>query len=273
MYEKIAKSSITKIAIVKTDCKLTLRQVVDKYHPNYAINGGLYNTNTGKVNNIPLRIDGKTIATSSDGYWMMAWNEGPDICMIHSRDMNKYSYAVACSTMLKDGKETIFTYTKAQGGIRGRTGFGDDDDFVHVCVTTDTNGPLKPESLRSKMKSNGCKNAIMLDCGGSSMAYVNGKYYQSENRKVSYWILIWTDGECPYKEPTVNVRMNTRGDSARWVQWHLQRIVDKSLDVDGIFGKNSTNALIAFQKSVFTDKADWDGICGKKTRVELKKAI
>ena len=121
MYVKVPKSKITKIKIIKTDCKLTLAQVVAQQKCNYAINGGLYDTKTGKVNDIPLRIDGKTIATSSDGYWMMAWNIGPDICMIHSRDMNKWQNAVACSTMLKDGKNTIFTYTSAQNSISSAT--------------------------------------------------------------------------------------------------------------------------------------------------------
>lgn len=273
MYEKIQKSKITRMAIVKTDCKMTLHQVVEKYEPKYAINGGLYDMKTGKVCDIPLRIDGRTIATSPDGYWMMAWNEGPDICMIHSRDMNKWRYAIACSTMLKDGKNTIFNYDKNQGGVRGRTGFGDDDNYVHLCVTTDNNNPLKPESLRSKMKANGCKNAIMNDCGGSSMAYTNGKYYQSENRKVSYWILIWTDEVvCPYKEPTTNVKYGTRGTTAKWVQWQLNRLGYDCGTVDGIFGKNSVAALEAFQKDIWPNDDDqWDSICGKLTRNKLKE--
>ena len=67
MYVKIPKKDIERIKIVKTDCKLTLAQVVAKYKPDYAINGGLYSMKTGRVSKIPLRIDGKTIATSKDG--------------------------------------------------------------------------------------------------------------------------------------------------------------------------------------------------------------
>ena len=62
MYVKIPISKITKMAIVKTDCKKNLKQVVAEQKCNYAINGGLYDMKTGKVNPIPLRIDGKTIA-------------------------------------------------------------------------------------------------------------------------------------------------------------------------------------------------------------------
>ena len=84
MYVKIPKEKIARMEIVKTDCKMTLSQVVAKYKCHYVINGGLYDMKTGLVSKIPLRINGKTIATSSDTYWMLAWNVGPDICMIHS---------------------------------------------------------------------------------------------------------------------------------------------------------------------------------------------
>ena len=266
------------MAIIKTDCKMTLQQVVQKYKCTYAINGGLYNMKTGKVNKIPLRIDGKTIATSSDGYWMMAWNEGSDLCMIHSKDMNKWKNAIACSTMLKDGKETIFNYTSAQGGIRGRTAFGDDDNNVHICVTTDKKEPMSPKALRSKCKQNGAKNMIMNDCGGSSQLYYNGVYLQAEKRKVSYWICIWTTPvtmssttkpRCPYQQPTISVKYGSRGNGARWVQWYLQELGFYKGTIDGIFGNKSKEALIEFQKTVFTNKDDHDGICGSMTRKKL----
>lgn len=38
-----------------------------------------------------------------------------------------------------------------------------------------------------------------------------------------------------------------------------------SIGVDGVFGPSSEQALIKFQKSVFTDKDDWDGSCGPGT--------
>lgn len=191
MHVKIAKDKIERIEIVKTNCKKTLAEVVKKYKCDYCINGGLYNMKTGRVNAIPLRINGKTFGTSKDGYWIMAWNEGPDICMDHSRNIDNWQNAVACSTMLKNGENTIFNFTAAQGGVRGRTGFGDDDENVHLLVTTDHKGPMSPYSLREKMKRRGCKNAIMLDSGGSSQMYADGKYYQAEDRPVAYWICVW----------------------------------------------------------------------------------
>ena len=281
MYWKIQKNQIESIQIVKTNCKMTLKQVVTKYKPDYAINGGLYNTKTGRVNSIPLRIDGKTVATSKNGYWVLAWNEGPDIRMVHSNDMATYQNAIACSTMLKDGKETIFNFTPAQGGVRGRTAIGDSDDELHLFVTTDKKGALSPYSLRSKMKAGGVKNAIMLDCGGSSQGYALGKYYQSEDRKVSWWILVFlkkkitdesskTPSVCPFKAPTRTLRMGHTGESVKWLQWHLRATVAPELPITGGFWSLTYDAVVEFQRKYGLGV---DGVVGPATRAKLKEIV
>ena len=281
MYLKIPKKGIERIEIAKTDCKLTLKQVVAKYKPDYAINGGLYSMKTGRVSKVPLRIDGKTVATSKDSYWMLAWNEGPDIRMINSSAMDHWKYAVACSAMLKDGANTIFNFTAAQGGVRGRTGIGVDPDNLHLLVTTDTNGAMSPYTLRDKMKQSGAKDAIMLDAGGSSQMYAQGKYYYSEERKVSYWILVWlkktvveeppkTDSQCPFKEPTRNVVIGAVGESAKWVQWHLKASVAPELAVDGSFYMKTRTAVIEFQNKYGLVA---DGVVGRATRAKMKEVV
>lgn len=282
MYIKIPRNKIARMEIVKTNCRTTLVGVVERYHPDYVINGGLYDMRTGRVNEIPLRINGKTIATSDDGYWMMAWNDGPDICMIHSSEMKKWKYAVACSTMLKDGKRTVFIFTPAQTGTRGRTALGDDADNLHLFVSTDNKGAVTPTGLRTTMENYGAKDAIMLDCGGSSQMYALGKYYQAEKRKVSYWICVWLDDEdtahkptetpskCPYNEPSTNVRLGASGDSVRWIQWHLKASVAPELPIDGVFYTRTRIAVIEFQKKY---KITPDGIVGKATRRAMKNAV
>ena len=276
MYVKIPISKITKMAIVKTDCKKNLKQLVAEQKCNYAINGGLYDMKTGKVNPIPLRIDGKTIATSKFGYWMMAWNTGKDICMVHSSQMNNWKYAVACSSCLKDGVNTTFIYTSAQGGKRGRTGFGNDDSNVHLCVTTDGNGAMSPEKLRDTMRTNGCKNSAMLDCGGSSQIYANGTYLYT-GRPVSYWICIWTDEvakstnqnieeDVPYDSPTRTLKVGCKGEDVQWLQWKLNKAGYSLSPIDGIFGSGTRSVVIKFQKA---NGLSADGIVGSNTRAKL----
>lgn len=69
----------------------------------------------------------------------------------------------------------------------------------------------------------------------------------------------------PYPEPTKNVRLNTRGNDARWVQVALGRKGYK-LVVDGICGEKTIAALKDFQSK---NNLVVDGICGEKTRKML----
>lgn len=71
----------------------------------------------------------------------------------------------------------------------------------------------------------------------------------------------------PYTEPTKNVKLNTRGNDARWVQVALGRKGYK-LVVDGICGEKTIAALKDFQSK---NNLVVDGICGEKTRAALKK--
>ena len=62
MYNKIPRKSIKKIAVVLTDCKKSLQQVVAEQKCQYVIDGGLYKMKTVKLCPIPLRVNGKTLA-------------------------------------------------------------------------------------------------------------------------------------------------------------------------------------------------------------------
>lgn len=69
----------------------------------------------------------------------------------------------------------------------------------------------------------------------------------------------------PYNEPTKNVKLNTRGNDAQWVQYALNK-KGAHLVVDGIFGVKSVEALKQFQ---FSHGLKADGICGPLTREKL----
>ena len=71
----------------------------------------------------------------------------------------------------------------------------------------------------------------------------------------------------PYQEPTKNVRLNTRGNDARWLQYELNRVGGYRLIVDGIAGELTIACLRNFQK---THGLVDDGICGPLTRQKLK---
>lgn len=71
----------------------------------------------------------------------------------------------------------------------------------------------------------------------------------------------------PYTEPTKNVRLNSKGNDARWVQVMLNYFGYK-LIVDGAIGQKSLEAIKDFQQK---HNLVVDGICGPLTREALKR--
>lgn len=70
----------------------------------------------------------------------------------------------------------------------------------------------------------------------------------------------------PYAEPTKSVRLNSKGNDVRWMQYELNQHGYK-LIVDGIAGPKTIEALTDFQ--IHNDLVP-DGICGPLTRAALK---
>ena len=72
----------------------------------------------------------------------------------------------------------------------------------------------------------------------------------------------------PYPEPTKNVRLNSKGNDARWLQYQLNSKGGYKLIVDGVAGNLTIGALMDFQKK---NGLAPDGICGPLTRAALTK--
>lgn len=70
-----------------------------------------------------------------------------------------------------------------------------------------------------------------------------------------------------YKEPTVLLKVNSKGEGVRWLQDMLNHN-GYTLTVDGIFGNNTLNAVKKFQAKV---NIAVDGIVGTQTRSKLKE--
>lgn len=77
----------------------------------------------------------------------------------------------------------------------------------------------------------------------------------------------------PYPEPVRSLKLNLTkkmsGDDVKWLQWELNRAIGSGLEVDGIFGKLTKEAVIKFQKTAVG--LEVDGICGPATRARLRE--
>lgn len=163
---------------------------------DYAINGTLYNMRNGKPV-CPLRVDGTSMYEGPYKYRGYVWDD-PSNFHMDLVPNNGFMNYIACSEILRGGevnKRPI--YNVAQGGRRGRTAIGTKviDGKTRLCLYASKDGTRArktPEQLASLLKSYGWRDAVMLDCGGSSQAYFDREKRQVYSmRRVPHVILIY----------------------------------------------------------------------------------
>ena len=77
-----------------------------------------------------------------------------------------------------------------------------------------------------------------------------------------------------YKLPKPTLKKGSKSDEVKYLQEALNSVMNSKLNVDGIFGSNTQNALISFQKKVFpNNSSEWDGVYGSKTSKKLSEYL
>lgn len=194
--EKIEIYNNKSIRSKKTWNRLMMSTIISETGADYAINGTLYNMNTGKPV-CPLRADGISLYEGKYNYRGYVWNSPEDFHMDLVPN-NSFMNYIACSEILRGGevnKRPI--YNVAQGGKRGRTALGTKviNGKTRICLYASKDGTSAkktPEQLAQLLKSYGWRDAIMLDCGGSSQAYFDSEKRQVySSRRVPHVILIY----------------------------------------------------------------------------------
>lgn len=176
--------------------RMLMSTIISETGADYAINGTLYNMKNGKPV-CPLRADGTSMYEGPYKYRGYVWDD-PSNFHMDLVPNNSFMNYIACSEILRGGevnKRPI--YNVAQGGRRGRTAIGTKviDGKTRLCLYASKDGTRArktPEQLASLLKSYGWRDAIMLDCGGSSQAYFDNEKRQVYSmRRVPHVILIY----------------------------------------------------------------------------------
>lgn len=114
---------------------------------------------------------------------------------------------------------------------------------------------------------------VQQDGFATSPTYTQTLLKTIENYKLWTWDLEAEGKEVilpptgnPYPEPTKNIKLNSKGNDVRWLQYELNQHGYK-LIVDGIAGNLTIGALMDYQKK---NNLVPDGICGALTRASLK---
>lgn len=192
MIAKIPFSKIEKVQIYINSAKKSLSQIKQETGAEYIINGTLYDMSTYKA---VCHLKSNNIVYCKPNYttWGYSWNEKeiPTMKVVANADQNN----IACVCMIRNGKKEVMHYDSALGGIRGRSAIGlTENSLVLYCTKDGSSEAMTPATLQSKMFSLGCKDAIMLDGGGSSQGDFNGNIITS-SRKVQNLILVYLKKE------------------------------------------------------------------------------
>lgn len=192
---KIKLTNIDKILLYVTNCKKTMSQTYAELQGKYSnrviylLNGGMWNPDGTPC--AGFKANGKLLSGTPwgniPGY---GWDNPSNLCM--TLEWQKYTNYIACSHLIQNGVKVNIPYGTAQGGARGRTGIGLDNqgNFVLYCSQDGSSDRKTPEGLQSEMASLGCQSAIMLDSGGSSMCNFNGLKITGDGRRVHNWIVV-----------------------------------------------------------------------------------
>ena len=279
----IPLSKIEKIELYQNLSRLSMATIKARTGADYIINGSIYSFRTFKpFGNV--KINGQIIYSPGYGEYGFAWNTGEDISY-EKLPSNKRNY-LGCCGMLLGGIKQVLHYNSDMGGVRQRSAIGLKDGNLVLYACNGVHSKT-PESLQSYALKQGWKSGLMLDGGGSTQAsFPSGTLKSSENngngRIVQNYILVYLKKEvtgdsgattattCPYREPTVTVKNGTRGEPAKWVQWHLRASVAQELPIDGMFYTKTKSAVISFQRKYGLDD---DGVVGPATRAMMKKVV
>ena len=181
----IPLSSISRLAIVVTNCRKTLAQVKAETGADYLLNGGMWNADGSPCRG--LKVDGKLLSATPWGDLAgYGWNTPQDLTQTTA--WQEFDNYIATSPLIVAGKRLEkLPYDSAQGGARPRSAMGIvGSSLLLYC----TNSSMTPEQLCDELEDRGCSSAMMLDSGGSTQCDFNGQIIQAE-RKVDNWICVW----------------------------------------------------------------------------------
>ena len=183
---------IDKVQIYINVNKKSVASIKQETGADYIVNGTLYDMSTYEPV-CHLKSNGTVYCKPDYTTWGYSWNNLNDFALevVPNNDANN----IACVCMIRNSEKQKMNYDSALGGKRGRSAIGTTlNELILYCVGDGTSSALTPESLQQQMANYNCKDAIMLDGGGSSQCDFNGQTITS-SRKVQNLILVYLKKE------------------------------------------------------------------------------
>lgn len=173
------------------------------------INGGLFNMSTFKATG-NLKANGIEVSREWDAAQGYSWSGG-EIPRFGWGDMKENDNFIGCVAMVENGVAiTPLKYPTDMGGARQRTAFGTFADgrvWLYASKTSTT-----PEQLQALAISEGVRDAVMLDGGGSTQG-ISPTETVSATRIVNHYICVWKDNNMTEKE----MREKVVSTAKKWI--------------------------------------------------------
>ena len=235
--------------------------------PEFIINGGFFALNTG---NPVFNFKDEGQVKSTDPHEIgLGVNNG---VMTWGYPSSFQDFISGYPYIVHDSEKLNPAYAKEIDGRHPRTAIGYDDKYYYFALVdgrTAKNKGMKLSELADMLISVGVKYAMNLDGGGSTRALKWGAVINqpTENRAVDNVVCAYRrDGYQPKDYPLVE--NGSRGDAVKTLQSILNSKGFNCGAVDGVFGKNTKKAVIAFQKA---NGLTIDGRVGSQTWGALTK--
>lgn len=162
----------------------------------------------------------------------------------------KEEYAKGTLTTIKDN---FRVYENMEQGVKGYF------DFINTKRYENLKYASSPENYLQLIKQDGyATSSIYVQTNIQRIAGLNLTRFDN-------FSMVMPTGN-PYPEPTELIKLKSKGNGVRWLQWQLNEKGGYKLIIDGIAGPLTIGALTDYQR---THGLQPDGICGPLTREKL----
>lgn len=265
-----------KVQIYHNTKKKTASTIRKELGCDYVLNGWVFNFKTFAPCDW-LRTKGKTIKQGVYNDWSLCIDNNGKPSLL--TNFNSYE-VLSGSPLLKNGIKIYRNLTPDVKRNAERTAvFWTKEGHFGIYVDK---AILSPEKLRNRLIELGAVDALLMDGGGSTQVSCSSNSVYS-SRIVATLICVWVNNSTkadpkptpatstnPYPIPTRNLKRGcSDGEDVKWLQCQLNLKIKSGLPITGNFYTGTETAVINFQKKVFTNYKDWDGIVGPATRKKL----
>lgn len=207
------------------------------------------------------RADGKVVGTDGYGYYGFGFDSSDKIFTREWSSKDNHSNFFGCWDAIVNGLPVKTQTPSFTDGLRIRTVLGI-TKAGKIGIYCNSSYEY-PDMMKANLLAANFNEAVVVDGGGSTqLRSPFGNVYSTDGRAVHtlFWAKINQTGSTSTK-PNRNLFIGCRGEDVKLVQRKLKAL-GYNIDVDGIFGMQTLNAVLAFQRKngLFPD-----GICGKNT--------